>query len=186
MHYLIAAPISPGTRGVHAVNLGKILSVLLRRGQLLNSYSAPNHPTADELATLGSLLDGEIAAAVVGESMRKLVYYYQIQQGLGDQLSGVVEEATARSLNDMVQTCQLPLSNVPPPDLRTLSDFGVTFSNATKKFHLHFWLDGDTQERTLSVTPTVLSALLVMKSSAAHFVFDVKANAFVARDDLLP
>lgn len=186
MHYQITAPISPGMRGVHAVNLGKILSVLLRHGQLLKPYSSPDHPTADELATLGSLLDGEIATAVVGESMRKLVHYYQIQQGLGDQLRGVVEEATARSLNDMVRKCQLPMSNVPPPDLRTLSDFGITFSNATKKFHLHFRLDGDAQERTLSVTPTVLSALLAMKSSAAHFVFDVKGNSFVARDDLLP
>lgn len=186
MHYLITAPIPLGTRGVLAVNLGRVLSVLLQRGQLLKPFDLPNHPTTDELATLGSSLNGEIATAVVGESMRQLVHYYQIQQGIGDQLSGVVEEATARSLNDMIRTCQLPLSNVPPPDLRTLSDFGVTFSNATKQFHLHFCLDGEAQERTLRVTPTVLSALLAMKSSAAHFVFDAKANSFVARDNLLP
>lgn len=186
MHYLITAQISPGTQGVHAVNLGKTLSVLLHRGQLLRSYSAPEHPTAEELATLGSLLEGEISTAMVGESMRKLVFYYQIQQGLGDQLRGVVEDTTARSLNDLVRRCQLPSSDLPPPDLRSLSDFAITFSIPTKRFHLHFWLDGDTHERTLSVTPTVLSALLAMKSSATHFVFDVNANSFVARDDLLP
>lgn len=185
MHYLITAPVSPGTRGVHAVNLGKTLSALLKSGQLLRSHSAPEHPTEVELATLGRFLEGEISTAIVGESMRKLVFYYQIQQGLGEQLSGVVEDATARSLNDLVRRCQLPFSDLPPPDLRLLSDFAITFSNATKKFHVHFWLDGDAQERTLSLTPTVLSALLAMKSSAIHFVFDVKANSFVARDHLL-
>jgi hypothetical protein len=186
MNYLITAPIPPGTRGVLAVNLGRILSVLLESGQLLKAFDPPDQPTSEELAALGSLLNGEIATGAFGGSMRKLIHYYQIQQGLGDQFGGFVEETTARSLNDMVRACQMPLSNAPLPDLRTLSEFGITFSNATRKFHLHFWLEGDAQERTLSVTPTVLPALLAMKSSAAHFVFDVKANSFIARDNLLP
>ena len=118
MHFLVVPPIGPGMQGPQVVNVGRILKSFLERG-VLRSFDPPDTPTTEELQSLAFRLSAEIDAATFGQAIQRLLVYLQIQNGLGDQLRGSVEESTARLLNNLVQTVTGEASTAPPPDIRS-------------------------------------------------------------------
>lgn len=99
--FAIAATIKPGEDGLKVVNLQAVLLLLLERG-VFKSFDPPDHPSADDLKALAEKLRGEQFAQLFGEATRQLLMYFQVQQGLGDHLRGVVEETTAKTLNQLL------------------------------------------------------------------------------------
>jgi hypothetical protein len=185
MHYLVVATISPGAHGTSAINLGRILRSLAGLGAI-KTFDPPNEPGSERLAFLSHEVDREIGAAVFGPAMRALVQFFQLQSGLGDAYGGVVEAKTADLLNGTLRQLNLPLSPESLPDLRLVEHFAVLFHGPSKVFRIRYRLAGEAEVLHLSVSPTVLSALLGARNSASHFAYDVNAKTFVATDDLLP
>lgn len=185
MHHLVVARIEPGMSGPQVLNVGRILRDLVARGAI-KALEPPNEPTADQLRTLAQTLEEEINAAVFGDSIRQLVFYLQLQQGLGDGRSGVVEQATAGLLNQLVDSYGLPATSNPPPDLRGVDAFVASFDVSKRTFQVTFLVRGETKKRVLRLTPTAMAALLALKSSAKHFRFNADTQSLVATEELLP
>ena len=99
--FAIAATIKSGEDGPKVVNLQAALLLLLERG-IFKSFDPSDHPSADDLKALAEKLRAEQSAQVFGEATRQLLVYFQVQQGLGDHLRGVVEEPTAKALNELL------------------------------------------------------------------------------------
>ncbi len=97
----IVAPIDRGNTGQSVANLQAALLLLFERG-VFEAYDLPNRPTADDLKALYEKLRAEQSVQVFGDATWQLLLYFQVQQGLGDQLRGVVEEATAKRLNELL------------------------------------------------------------------------------------
>src|SRR5439155_836850 len=76
---------------------------LLLDRAVIRSLEPPNQPRPDELAKLGEALGDERAQSLYGEATRRLVRILQIQQGLGDNLEGEVEEKTADLINRLLR-----------------------------------------------------------------------------------
>lgn len=102
----IIAPIKPDASGAQVVNLQDALLLLLDR-QFIRSFDPPDLPTSDELQKLTVILKEERAQALFGESTRQLIRYFQIQQGLGDNLYGLVEDKTAAGINKILKSLGL-------------------------------------------------------------------------------
>ncbi|MEO9365083.1 MAG: hypothetical protein ABI341_03135, partial [Nitrososphaera sp.] len=98
----IVFPLQPSMVGPQVADLQDALLALLKR-QVFKVYDAPNHPTSAELQQLARLAQRERADARFGDGTRALVLLFQIQQGLGDHLHGVVEATTAEALNALLQ-----------------------------------------------------------------------------------
>lgn len=97
----VRAPIKPDELSSQVVNLQTALLFLLERGAW-KAFDPPDSPSNDELKELTEKLRGEQVARVFGKATRQLLVYFQVQQGLGDQLRGVVEETTAKRLNELL------------------------------------------------------------------------------------
>ncbi len=102
----VIAPIKSGDSGPSVTNLQEILQSLIER-QLFKTLDAPNRPTLEELQKLTQLLKDERSQSLFGEASQQLVRYFQIQQGLGDSLNGVVEDKTAARLNEILKSLGL-------------------------------------------------------------------------------
>lgn len=98
----ITAPIKTGESGQQVANLHGALRLLLDRG-VIRSLDSPNRPTAEELARLSTQLVDEEAQTVYGKTTQRLIQIVQLQQGLGDNLRGVVESKTADRLNRLLK-----------------------------------------------------------------------------------
>jgi len=102
----VIAPIKSGDTGPSVTNLQEILQALIDR-QLFKILDAPNRPTLEELQKLAQLLKEERSQSLFGKASQQLVRYFQIQQGLGDNLLGVVEDKTAARLNEILKSLGL-------------------------------------------------------------------------------
>lgn len=98
----IVPPINPGDTGPHLANLQDALRLIIDQG-VIRSFESPNQPTAEELAKLGEGLAREREQSTYGKATRRLVQYVQLQEGLGDNLGGAVEEQTAARLNEILK-----------------------------------------------------------------------------------
>ena len=98
----VIAPINPGDKGSSVSNLQEGLIALITQG-VIRSLDAPNYPTADEIKKLTEELRMEKEQAIFGEATRELVLILQVQQGLGDNLIGRVEEKTADVINKLLK-----------------------------------------------------------------------------------
>lgn len=96
--HTIAAPLKPNDQGTEVTNLQDALRWLYAH-VVFKVYAAPNRPTAEDLKALFDKLAGEQARQLFGEATRQVVLYFQIQQGLGDNLKGAVEATTAERIN---------------------------------------------------------------------------------------
>ncbi len=94
----IPAPLQPGDQGAEVANLQDALSWLYAHG-VFKTYDPPNQPTAEGLKALFEKLSGERASQSFGDATQQVLIHFQIQQGLGDNLHGVVETTTAERLN---------------------------------------------------------------------------------------
>lgn len=113
----VHAPIQPGESGPQVVDLQDALSLLLDRGAI-RSLDPPDSPSAADLAELRALIAEERAESTYGKATRQLVRIIQLQQGLGDDLGGVVDEQTATMLNRLVEG--LGASGDPPAGERVV------------------------------------------------------------------
>lgn len=111
----IIAPIKPNDSGAQAANLIECLLFLVERGGV-KTFDSPNQPTKDELSELAAKAKQGLAAQVFGEAPQRLVFYFQIQQSLGDHLRGAVEEKTAARLNELLKEYDAVMDE--KPDLR--------------------------------------------------------------------
>ena len=97
----IQALIKPNDQGTEVTNLQDALRWLYAH-VVFKVYAAPNRPTAEDLKALFDKLAGEQARQLFGEATRQVVLYFQIQQGLGDNLKGAVEATTAERINQLL------------------------------------------------------------------------------------
>lgn len=99
----IIAPIKPGESGPQVTNLQEALFLLIDR-QVIRAVDPPNYPTLEELQKLTQGLKDERAQSLFGEATRQLILHFQIQQGLADNLLGIVEDKTAAKLNEILKS----------------------------------------------------------------------------------
>lgn len=98
----ITSPISPNSRGKEVANLQDALSFLIKN-EIIKVLAAPNRPSADELKKLITQLRKESGEALYGDATTMLVRIFQVQQQLGDNLNGIVEDTTARRINELLK-----------------------------------------------------------------------------------
>jgi len=113
-------PIAPTQRiGSTGPEVAALQEALLRLivEKVIRALDPPNQPTAEQLKALTEQVRGEQADGVFGDATGQLVRWFQIQNGLGDGLDGVVEERTADRLNEILRALGL-LDDEPtdPPD----------------------------------------------------------------------
>lgn len=106
----IDAVIKPNDSGAHVVNLIECLLLFVERG-IFKTYSAPDQPTGEELAQLAASAKQDRETQFFGDAVRLLVRTFQVQQGLGDQLAGVVEKRTASRMNEVLLGLGIELGN---------------------------------------------------------------------------
>lgn len=100
--YAIQFPIYIGGNGTEISNLQATLLWLYEQ-KIFKTFDSPNRPTKDELKALIANLAEEKSVYQFGDATRHLILYFQIQQGLGDHLAGVVEATTAARLNVLLK-----------------------------------------------------------------------------------
>jgi Tc toxin complex TcA C-terminal TcB-binding domain/Neuraminidase-like domain len=98
----IVASIKLGDTGPQVADLQDALRLLLDRG-VIRSLDPPNSPTVEELAKLAKRFAEEQAQSTYGKATQRLVQIVQLQQGLGDNLNGAVEDKTADVLNQWLK-----------------------------------------------------------------------------------
>jgi Tc toxin complex TcA C-terminal TcB-binding domain/Neuraminidase-like domain len=102
----IIAPLNPQMQSDAVANLQDALLFLVERS--LNGITpdafrpSTTSPTSEELKGLLVKLRPERAKKQFGSATQKLVLLFQIQNSLGNNLEGVVEEKTAKSLNEFL------------------------------------------------------------------------------------
>jgi Tc toxin complex TcA C-terminal TcB-binding domain/Neuraminidase-like domain/Salmonella virulence plasmid 28.1kDa A protein len=99
----ITAPLKAGDGGPEVANLQDTFLALLER-QVIQPLVAPNRPTLEELQKLAEVLKQERSQSLFGKATQQLLIYYQVQQGLGDNLRGMVEDKTATKLNEWLKS----------------------------------------------------------------------------------
>ena len=97
----IIAPVKADDKEA-VTNLQAALLFLLTKS-VYKTYDAPNSPTEGELKELKAKLLEEIQSGFYGDATKRLVFIFQIQQSLGDNFNGVVEEETAAKLNEVLK-----------------------------------------------------------------------------------
>ena len=186
MLYRIEAPIEPTDVGLKVLNAGRILLAVCDKGAI-RTFDPPARPTAEEIRNLCERLKDELETATFGDAMQRLTATLQLQHGLGDDLSGLIEGTTARLLNRLAGDLVGGLSDdALDDDVKFIDAFTLAMSVSTKTFNLRFRLQGESQDRSLRLAPTMVSALLAARSASRYFLFDVKAGQFVATNELLP
>ena len=99
----IVPPLEPSQSGAGVANLQDGLQLLLDRS-IIRTVQSPDRPTAEELAGLAVALAVERAESIYGRATERLVQIVQLQNGLGDNLRGVVDDATATVLNELLRS----------------------------------------------------------------------------------
>jgi hypothetical protein len=100
---MVVATMKRGDTGPQVVILQDALFALLKC-EAIKPHESPNFPTKKELEKLSEDLKKERAQSLFGEATLKLVIYFQVQRGLGDNLKGVVEEKTAAKINEVLKS----------------------------------------------------------------------------------
>jgi hypothetical protein len=104
----IIAPINPTTTQIEAINnLQDVLQFLVRQSlsgiiEAFRPLIAPDGPTRETLEELLGQLSSDRQQNLYGVATRQLVLFFQIQNSLGDNLNGYVEEKTAAKLNEFL------------------------------------------------------------------------------------
>ncbi|HEX5023793.1 MAG TPA: hypothetical protein VFV68_00915, partial [Agriterribacter sp.] len=98
----ISSPLLPNAKGQEVANLQQGILFLLKKG-IFKTFNAPNTPTAEDIKKLTQLLQTELRTTVYGNATIELVRIFQIQQQLSDTLKGMVEETTAKKLNELLR-----------------------------------------------------------------------------------
>ena len=98
----ITPPLRPNMQGDEVANLHEVLQFFLSRG-VFKVNTEPGRITPDDLAAIREKLEVEAIENIYGGATTELVRLFQIQIGLGSDLRGVVEERTARVMNELLR-----------------------------------------------------------------------------------
>ncbi len=98
----ILSPINPSSPAGDITNLQDALLFLFEQGQFV-SRTPPDQPSAEELAALVAKLRRERVQESYGEATRQLVFFFQLQSGLGDNSRGLVDDRTLTRLNELLK-----------------------------------------------------------------------------------
>ncbi len=98
----IKQPLVPDSKGDDVTNLQEALLFLINQN-VFKEQRAPNKPTAADLKLIASTIQREHSQGIYGKATAELVGIFQNQQGLGDNLKGVVEAKTAKILNALLK-----------------------------------------------------------------------------------
>jgi hypothetical protein len=79
----------------------------LLQDKVIRAEDPPNQPTAEQLKAVAEGVRRDQAENVYGDATRQLVLWFQLQNGLGDNLDGVTEERTADRLNELLRAMGL-------------------------------------------------------------------------------
>lgn len=131
----ITAPILPNAKGPEVANLQSALLLLVTQKIIKDS---PNKPTAEELARLAIQLQAELLQSAYGKGTTELVNYFQIQQKLGDNLKGVVEEKTAARINELLKALGAFTGNNDPYTVtgKVLNSNGVAMPGVVAELYI--------------------------------------------------
>lgn len=97
----ITPPLNPKDTGNEISNLQTALQLFLDN-KTIATVKPPDSPTEGEIVKLRELLKDEQTASEFGDATRRLVLYFQLQQGLNDKYDGAVEENTAAKMNEIL------------------------------------------------------------------------------------
>ena len=178
MLFSVYPPLVPGNSGPAVANLGRVLSVLIDH-QVVRSLVAPDRPTAEELASLYTLVQDEVKAAVFGAGIQETLRFLQFQQGMGESLRGIVEKTTADLLNQLV----LGFGDSAPETLQLIRSLQFSLSVKTKRFSVDYQLDGESKTRTLELNPGSVTALLGILAHQTC-AYDAGKSCFVSIEAL--
>lgn len=106
----IQAPIRPTQTGPEVANLQDALLAFLEQSdhKIIAPLISPNRPTRDQLRRLTQGLRVEHSESQFLSSTQELVFYFHLQQSLGDHRRDVgVEETTALKLNEWLRILRL-------------------------------------------------------------------------------
>lgn len=98
----ILSPINPSSPAGDIINLQDALLFLFEQGQFI-TRTPPDQPSAEELAALMAKLRHERVQETYGEATRQLVFFFQLQSGLGDSARGLVDDRTLTCLNKLLK-----------------------------------------------------------------------------------
>lgn len=101
----VSFPILPNQRGNEVLNLQKALQFLLKH-KILKEFHAAHTSAGNGLARLEEKLTGEIAENNYGPATTELVGIFQMQQGLGRNRRGTVDEKTAQKMNELLNSLE--------------------------------------------------------------------------------
>lgn len=99
----ILSPINPDSPAGDITNLQDALLFLFEQGQFI-TRTPPDQPSAEELAALVARLRRERVQETYGEATRQLVFFFQLQSGLGDNSRGFVDDRTSTRLNELLES----------------------------------------------------------------------------------
>ena len=98
----ITVPILPNAKGKEVKNLQDALLFFLDKN-VIKALDPPNRPTAEELKSLKKIVETETRETTYGQGTMQMVLVFQLQQKLGDNLRGIVEETTAKKMNELLK-----------------------------------------------------------------------------------
>jgi hypothetical protein len=98
----IIYPLSPDTEGQEVVNLQESLLFFLDK-KIIREIRTTRVPAAENLTVLAETLKRELSRSIFGKATTELVRIFQVQQELGDDLRGAVEEKTALKINELLK-----------------------------------------------------------------------------------
>lgn len=172
--FRIVAPIKHNSKGFAAKNLIEAIQ-FLGKHNVIKTYDPPNAPAIDEI---NSLLNGaatEHDQSTYGEHTIKLVFYLQLQNGLGDQLKGGVDENTATFINSLLEVNGVVFGT--PSTIRKIERICYIYGVKSGKFKIKFQLEGENSSREIIISPSKLSSLKMMLDTQKNNYFDVSRNS---------
>ena len=165
---IILPPIKPGESGPPVANLQDALLTLLERN-VIRAFDAPDQPTKEELQRIVEDLKRERDRSVFRAATGQLLMFFQVQQGLGDNLRDVgVDEKTAAKLNQLLE--KLGLLDIPKPEGFVIRGAVTTSDGQPIPGALVHAFDRDMRKRqSIGDAQTDATGQFVIRYSRSHF-----------------
>lgn len=119
----ITPPLNPDVRGEEVANLQEIL-VFFLENEIIKAGEGSGDLSPAEVARIRKQLRKETAENTYGNATTLLVRTFQIQNGLGNDLRGAVEERTAKVMNEILR--KLNVFDLPTDQPKNNKDYTVS------------------------------------------------------------
>lgn len=180
--YRIVPTLKFGDVGPDVVNLQQGLRFLIDQG-CISTYQPPESPTADDLSALSKQLIIEYTNSHFGDATQNLLFFIQLQNGIGDNLKGmVVENTTAAKLNLLLETNNIVWNSLSRWSI--VASLEYSYQSKQDMFQVHFRLQGDPLHRILTLKPASFSVLLQMLENRSVIAYDIKEQVFSTSTDI--